>query len=146
MPSAPAIGFELKPSRHLALACAVMLLLAGLALWLSAVPTVPSLAVTAMLLVLGWHGWRYWRADRWRALALDAQGRWQLHGRDGGDHPATLLGQRVLGPYIVLQLECGGRRHGLLLGPDNLDADSRRRLRTRLAQSGRGAADGTRLD
>jgi toxin CptA len=69
-----------------------------------------------------------------RALAWSGDSQWQLHLTDGDDLPARLLSARVLGEYIVLWLAVAGRgRHGVLLGPDNLDPDSRRRLRMRLA-------------
>jgi toxin CptA len=50
------------------------------------------------------------------------------------DVAATLLACRVLGGFVLLRLRAADRgAHTLLLGPDNADADIRRRLRMRLA-------------
>jgi toxin CptA len=134
MTSAPAIGFEYRPSRHLAVALNLILALAwigialsGLALWLQ--------SVLALVVLVAWFGRRVLEARLpLRALALSSDSQWQLHLTDGDDLPARLLSARVLGDYIVLWLAVAGRgRHGVLLGPDNLDPDSRRRLRMRLA-------------
>jgi toxin CptA len=59
---------------------------------------------------------------------------WTLHGRDGADEPATLLSHKVVRNAVLLRM--ASRRHGKLtlwLMPDNTDADTRRRLRMRLA-------------
>jgi toxin CptA len=73
-----------------------------------------------MLAAVGWHG-----DDRWM-LALP--GDTEVEGR--------LRAGRVLGPLIVLRLAWAPRgRAALALLPDNLDADTRRRLRMRLSAS-----------
>lgn len=135
MTSAPAIGFEYRPSRQLAAALIVVqalawiaIALSGVALWLQ---SILALAVLATGLYQRWHDARL----PLRALALSGDGHWQLHLTNGDDVPARLLSARALGQYIVLSLAVAGRRHGVLLGPDNLDPDSRRRLRMRLAGS-----------
>ncbi|MET0332466.1 MAG: protein YgfX [Dyella sp.] len=134
MSSAPAIGFEYRPSRHLAAALNLILALAwiaialsGLALWLQ--------SALALAVLAAWFGQRALDARLpLRALALSGDSQWQLHLTHGDDLPARLLSSRVLGEYIVLWLAVADRgRHGVLLGPDNLDSDSRRRLRMRLA-------------
>jgi toxin CptA len=135
MTSAPAIGFEYRPSRWLMRLPAVVLALALLALaacglvgwlklwlaatatglWLHALRHRPDAGVTAA----GWAG---------------GDGGWSLH-RGGLDAPATLVSFRVLGAFVLLRLREGGDRRvtTLLLAPDNSDADIRRRLRMRLA-------------
>ncbi|MBB6183417.1 hypothetical protein [Oleiagrimonas soli] len=69
------------------------------------------------------------RRVQWRA-----DGGWRLALADDSDVEARLLGMRVLGGSLVLRLGWASRRRqALLLLPDNLDADTRRRLRIRLS-------------
>jgi toxin CptA len=133
MTSAPAIGFEYRHSRR-----AQRLLVAVTALTLLA------------LVLSGFSGWfrlalslgaiaacgRALRRLRLPVVAVGWSGRsgWSLHGRDGADEPATLLSHKVMRTAILLRL--ASHRHGKLtlwLMPDNTDADTRRRLRMRLA-------------
>ncbi|BBD80553.1 hypothetical protein [Aerosticca soli] len=142
MPSAPAIGFDYRPSRlfpRVALGGGALALLAvglsGLPWWLklpcallAVLATVRALRTATRLPV--------------RAVGWSADGRWTLHLAGGEEVAATLASQRVLGELIVLRLRLPS--HGelaLLLGPDNSDADLRRRLRMRLAAAGRPGAD-----
>ncbi|MDO1527421.1 hypothetical protein QMK61_01120 [Fulvimonas sp. R45] len=134
MTSAPAIGFEYRPSRLLPrlLAAALMLALlaiagcglagwaklllavAALACWLRAILRPGDTGVTAA----GWAG----------------DGGWTLRRAGEGDVATILSSSRVLGAFVLLRLRDGERRTAtLLLGPDNSDADIRRRLRMRLA-------------
>ncbi|KRE92428.1 hypothetical protein ASG87_00470 [Frateuria sp. Soil773] len=140
MASAPAIGFEYRPSTGMARLLAGMAVLAAVAVlccgldgWLKAL-LVPAIALAA------------WRAVRAHAgLPVTAagwagDGRWTLRLRPGGDVPATLVSHRAWGNVIWLRLHCGPvGRPVLLLAPDNSDADIRRRLRMRLA-AGQAAA------
>jgi toxin CptA len=136
MTSAPAIGFEYRPSRHLAVALNLILALAWIAIALSGLARWLQ-CVLALAVLMAWLYRRVLDARLpLRALALSGDSQWQLHLSNGDDLPARLLSARVLGEYIVLWLAVAGRgRHGVLLGPDNLDPDSRRRLRMRLAGS-----------
>jgi toxin CptA len=136
MRSVPSIAFEVRPSRLLAVATAGIAVLAVLAMLLSGMPwwgRLP-LAIAAAagaahavrklqrptLTSVGWHG-----DDRW-TLALP--GDTEVEGR--------LRSGRVLGPLIVLRLAWTPRgQAALALLPDNLDADTRRRLRMRLSVS-----------
>jgi len=144
MRSAPAIGFEYKPSRTLS-ACIVMLTalavvaiaMSGLPAWVSVLIAVAALACGAVAL---------WRYRRPRVVALS----WRSDGsvsisvapRVGGikEVQGTLGDARVLAFLIVLHLRWPGGRAGVWLLPDNLDADTRRRLRVRLGSNGAGAS------
>lgn len=136
MRSVPSIAFEVRPSRLLAFTLGGIAALAVLAVLLSGMPwwaRVPlAIAVAAgathavwrlqrpALAAVGWHG-----DDRW-TLALP--GDIEVEGH--------LCSGRVLGPLIVLRLAWAPRgRAALALLPDNLDADTRRRLRMRLSAS-----------
>ncbi len=136
MTSAPAIGFEYRPSRWLVRLLILVSVLATLAVWMSAVPWLAKLAITVAI------GLTLWRTLlRWSGVALEAagwgrDGGWSLRWRGGQDSAATLASYRVIGEHAVwLRLSLAGRGHvALLLAPDNSDADIRRRLRMPLAQ------------
>jgi|SRR5690348_11658817 len=145
MRSAPAIGFECRPSRTLSMCIVVLTVLAwaavamsGLQLWTKAI-----LAIGA--LVYGARGlWRY-RHPRVLALTWRSDGgvsiRVSGHGDGGEELQGELRDARVLGFLIVLHLRWADRgRAALWLLPDNLDADTRRRLRVRLGGDGAGAS------
>jgi len=136
MRSAPAIAFEWKrscvwrASRRAALAAGVACLAwSGLGAW----------AKLALILLAAWMELRTvrnedaWHPSRWK---LDGDGgwRWRRDGDDPGEGEATLVQATSLGPMILLDLRASGRRVDLALWPDNLDADTRRRLRARLGK------------
>lgn len=134
MTSAPAIGFEYRPSpwlrRVLVLAAALALLavaLSALSVWLQ--------LLLAMLVVLAtWQARRRLAACPVVAAGWSAGHAWTLRLRDHADVPATLASFRVLGAFVLLRLHTAERGvQVLLLAPDNSDADIRRRLRMRLA-------------
>lgn len=142
MTSAPAIGFDYRPSR---LPARLLLALAGLALVAIALSGAPralklpmALASTA-LVVLAVR-----RASRSTVtgVALAGEG-WTLYRVARSESRATLASFRVLGDCVLLRLKSAERVEVLLLAPDNSDADLRRRLRMRLAamQPAQAAAD-----
>lgn len=134
MTSAPAIGFEYRPSRLLRrglIAVAAMAVLAvalcGLALWL-------KLPLGAAVVLATWQSVRRLAAVPVAAAGWSADNDWTLRLADHEDVRATLASFRVFGVFILLRLRTVD--HGmqvLLLAPDNSDADIRRRLRMRLA-------------
>lgn len=134
MTSAPAIGFEYRPSRSLRRVLIVICLLAmgaivlcGVAPWLKGLLLVMSVLLTLRAITrlsdpataaVGWSG----------------HSGWTLRLRDRTDVPATLVSFRVMASFVLLRLRTD--EHGVqvvLLAPDNSDADIRRRLRMRLA-------------
>lgn len=146
MKQAPAIGFNCRVSWLLVAATLVVGLLALVAVQLMRGPawlhhglhlaTVVYLAtiIAGML------------RPRVRAVVWREDGTADITLRDGiVEASRTVQGAignaRVLGPLIVLTLRWPprGRVHLWLL-PDNLDADTRRRLRMRLGTEGAGAA------
>jgi toxin CptA len=134
MTSAPAIGFEYRPSRwlpRLLWSLAVLALIAiascGLAWWL-------KLPLAALAILSVFRAVRRHRASPVKAAGWSGEGGWSLRLADHSDTPASLASFRVLGECILLRLRTaslGGQV--LLLAPDNSDADIRRRLRMRLA-------------
>jgi toxin CptA len=134
MPSAPAIGFEYRPSRHLRRALLAVAGLAVLAVWLCALPASAKVAVSGMVLVVVAHAARRVARTPVTAAGCSEDGQWTLHMSADTDVIATLSSFRVLGGFVLLRLRTTDQDvHTLLLGPDNADADIRRRLRMRLA-------------
>ena len=141
MTSAPAIGFEYRPSwlprRALMLMSCLALLaigLCGLELWQQAV-------LAAALVLIAARAARHLTATPVSAAGWSADAGWTLHLLAHEDVPVTLASFRVLGPFVLLRLKTAGQAvHVLLLAPDNSDADIRRRLRMRLATMALGEA------
>lgn len=120
------------------MATLAVLLLALLSIVHSGIPSPWRWLLLAVVALLA--GWRLgrqagapvhavlWRADGGVTLTL----RNGLRG-GGGEVEAALEHARVLGPLIVMELRPHGRaRETLWLLPDNLDAETRRRLRVRV--------------
>jgi toxin CptA len=134
MTSAPAIGFEYRPSHLLPCLLWTVAALALIAIALSGLPSWSKALLAMLVLLASGHAVRRWRTTPVRAAGWQADGLWSLRFADGSDASATLASSRVLGPVVLLRLRAmpsGG--HVLLLATDNSDADIRRRLRMRLA-------------
>jgi len=136
MTSAPAIGFEYRPSRWLGRMLLLVSLLAGLAVGLSALSWAVKSAIGVVLVVAVRRSRARWAASPVDAVGWARDGGWSLRIQGGEDLAATLASFRVWGEQAVwLRLSLPERAHvALLLAPDNSDADIRRRLRMRLAQ------------
>jgi len=134
MTSAPAIGFEYRPSRWLPRVLAIVLLLALVAIALCGLSGWAKLGLALVTLALAGRGVRLASRTLVAAAGWAPDGGWSMHWADGNDGRAQLESFRVLGAWILLRLRAAdGRRVVLLLTPDNSDADLRRRLRMRLA-------------
>lgn len=138
MKQAPAIGFTCRVSWLLVIATLVVGVLALVAVqlvrgpaWLHHVLHLATLAYVAAV-VAGML------RPRVKALVWREDGTTDITLRDnlvenGRTVQGAVSGARVLGPLIVLTLRWPPReRAHLWLLPDNLDADTRRRLRMRL--------------
>ena len=134
MTSAPAIGFEYRPSRLLRRMLILVAALAVLAVVLSALAAWLKLLLVATASLTTWHALRRLATNPIAAAGWSADDAWTLRLADHEDVPATLASFRVLGAFVLLRLQTAERGvQVLLLGPDNSDADIRRRLRMRLA-------------
>jgi toxin CptA len=135
MTSAPGIGFEYRPSRW---PTALLVTLGALSLAAIAYSGVDAwLAVLLVLAVMAYAtiSFRRGRACRVREAMWRADGGWQLRLHDDTTVEARLLEARQMAGAIVLRLGWTPKhREALLLFPDNLDADTRRRLRMRLSE------------
>ncbi|HKV66338.1 MAG TPA: protein YgfX [Rhodanobacteraceae bacterium] len=145
MKQAPAIGFTSRASWLLVIATLVVGLLALVAVQLVRGPAwlhhVLHLAIVAYVAAVVAGMLR----PRVKALVWREDGTTDITLRDGVvEDGRTVQGAvgsaRVLGPLIVLTLRWPPReRAHLWLLPDNLDADTRRRLRMRLGAEAAGA-------
>lgn len=135
MTSAPAIGFEYRPSRWLGGVLLAFVVLATLALWLSGVSVILKAMLTAMLAIAVARALMRMARSPVAAAGWSHHAGWTLRTADGEDRPASLHTFRVVGEQVVwLHLVSTGLDPvSLLLAPDNSDADIRRRLRMRLA-------------
>lgn len=142
MKAPPAVAFECRASWMLVAAIVVVALLAifavsisGGAHWLRSALIIFICAIGGVALVRPLR-------PRVRTLLWRADGGVELGLRDtaledGRPVQAAVQSARVMGPLIVLTLRWPPReRVSLWLLPDNLDADTRRRLRMRLGASG----------
>jgi len=123
----------------------VFAVLAVLAIALSGLTRLPM--VILIIFAIGYGTVSLWRFLHPRVLALtwrsDGSISVRLGGRSGaaGEVQGELRDARVLGFLIALHLRWPpSGRMSLWLLPDNLDADTRRRLRVRLGSEGTGAA------
>lgn len=135
MKSAPAIAFDLRPSRWIGTVALAIVMLATVAPWLTKLPASGSALLSLVVLAYGaWALRRHWH-PRFRRLAWRESG-WTLVGHDGRESAAVLESHAHLGGLLALGFRHGPRaRFRFLLTPDNLDADTRRRLILLLARA-----------
>lgn len=135
MISAPAIGFEYRPSRLLQRLRWLLVVLAVVALMLSgmtlSVCLLLGLVLIGVLVLVQRRQGATPTAVGWHPMSG-----WTVRMADGRDVPMNLSSFRVLAGCVVLNLAGEGGRHDLWLLPDNSDPDTRRRLRMRLAATG----------
>ena len=140
MRTPPAIGFECRPSRALAICIVVFAALAVLAIALSGLTRLPGMIL--IVVAVGYGAASLWRFLHPHVLALTWRSdgsvsiRLATRGGDVEEVQGELRDARVLGFLIVLHLRWPRGRTSLWLLPDNLDADTRRRLRVRLGSDG----------
>lgn len=141
MTSAPAIGFEYRPSRWLPRLLWLLAALALLAIALAGLPFWLKLPLALLVAGSAWRAVRRHQRSPVTAAGWSGEGGWSLRFADGSDVPAALASFRVLGATVMLRLRTAlPGEQVLLLAPDNSDADIRRRLRMRLAAAQAGLA------
>ncbi len=137
MTSAPAIGFEYRPSRTLRRCLIAVAWLAIAAIFACAWPwplkTITVIGIVAYTL----RGLRRWQDSPVAAVGWQGEAGWELRMATGEPFEAELRSYRVLGPAVVLRFTWEGGQAGLVLLPDNLDSDMCRRLRMRLSPAAR---------
>jgi toxin CptA len=135
MKSAAAIGFDYRPSRWFA-ACGVGVWLLGLlAVAVCGLPVWSKIAVAIAASVYAGWALRDFLRPPCSHLVWLAAGHWRAQDAGGQEHVAELRHASVVGGLIVLSFR--GTAFGkisIVLLPDNCDAETRRRLRVRLAR------------
>lgn len=128
MKSAPSIAFDYAPSRLLFVALCVATVLAVAAPWLSALPVVVCVVLSLLAIIVATIAARSFRAPPFVRIAYRGDG-WVLLDRAGVEHAALLHAYRHLGAFVTLDWRHARRaRFRVVLAPDNLDAETRRRL------------------
>ncbi len=134
MKSAPAIAFDYRPSRRLMLAVVLVCILAMLALWLSGLPWWGKLGLIPAAVAYAVATWLRMNRNAPGRVAWQAEGHWNLLDAQQRTRAVELESAVVRGNWIFLNFR---RRNSepvrIVLGPDNCEADTRRRLRVRLA-------------
>ena len=135
MKSAPTIAFDYRPSRGVGIAAALLCATAAAVPWLSELPSYACAALS--LIAIAWGGRalkQFWR-PKFHRIAYRASG-WVLLDANGTEHAASLHSHTHLGVLLALGFRAGSRTlQRVLLTPDNLDAQTRRRLVLMLARA-----------
>ncbi len=134
MRSAPAIAFDYRPSRALGVLGVVVGMLAMAAPWGSGLGIPARIVVSLAALALTAGSLRRHVQPRVRRISC-REGEWFLLDARGDEHAARLRGSTRLGPLLALGFTTGWGSTWLVLAPDNLDADTRRRLILLLART-----------
>ncbi|HET7592608.1 MAG TPA: protein YgfX [Rhodanobacteraceae bacterium] len=134
MKSAPAVGFDYHASRSLILATLVVAFFAVAAVWLSGLPWLAQLALTLGIVAAAGVAFGNLVRPRVRSMRWRSDGGADIClGDDRREAQGEVSAARVMGPLIALSLRWPPRgRATLWLLPDNLDPETRRRLRMRL--------------
>lgn len=141
MKSAPTIAFDYRPSRGITIVASIVLIAAVAAPWLSGLPSSAGIALSLAALVVGIAALKRFTHAAYRRIAYQASG-WKLVDVDEAEHAVDLRAHTRLGSWLVLDFRNAGRRRfRAVLGPDNVDAETRRRLilllaRAEVAQAG----------
>jgi toxin CptA len=136
MKSAAAIRFDYRPSRWFAACIVLVWLLALLAVAMCGLPVWAKVALDlGASLYAGWALRGFLRPPI-RHLLWHAAGHWRAHDTHGQECIAQLRQATVLGGLIVLSFRAASLgKTSIVLLPENGDADTRRRLRVRLARA-----------
>jgi toxin CptA len=95
-----------------------------------------QLALACAVVAYAAHALRRHLLAATRRAAWHEAGHWRIALADGEERVAELRHAVARAGWLVLTLRAGnGERVVLILGPDNSDADVRRRLRVRLARA-----------
>src|SRR5215467_6809428 len=128
MRSAPSIAFEFRSSRAIAAATAAVSLAAAIAPWQSALPVAARIALSATVGVACVTSLRRFLDSAVLKIAYRASG-WTLVDRNETEHLVELTSHTRIGPWIALTFRDSARRaFRVVLGPDNLEPETRRRL------------------
>ncbi len=135
MKSAPHIAFDYRPSSSVLAACSGVAILAQIAVfycglsWWVKIPLAIAIAGYTTIAI------RNYRHPRYHRIIWHSAGHGQLIDNNDHEIEAALVNSARLGPMLVLSwIPFEAACFRAVLMPDNLDAESRRRLRVRLAR------------
>jgi hypothetical protein len=135
MRSVPSIAFDARPSPTLAYAAAIGVVAAIVTPWQSALPTIARVAASAVACAAGVVALTRFERPRFARVAHGAAG-WTLVDPNGEAQSAELVAHRRLGTWLALDFrDTSDRRFRIVLGPDNSDAETRRRLALMLSRA-----------
>ena len=143
MKSAPTIAFDYRPSRRLAAAGLAFAATAVLAPWLTGLPWWLRVLLSLAALTFACHSFPRFMRPPFRRIAWRASG-WTLVDTAGNEQAADLRRHNRFGAWlVVLDFVHGpGAHFHAVIAPDNLDADTRRRLILLLRRADVLVADG----
>jgi hypothetical protein len=130
MRSAPSLSLDIAPSRLAQAVLGVMLVLAFVSVWLSAMPVFVKNFLGISVWIFGASAWRTMLKPALHRAVLQSDGIWLL-STPKGEVAAQLQSSSVLGSLIGLRWRdvAAQRQIVLLLWPDALTSAQRRLLR-----------------
>jgi hypothetical protein len=134
MRSAHSIAFDFRPSRSVGAATVAVSLAAAVAPWQSALPASARIVLSLSVGLAGAISLRRFYGMPIRRIAYRALG-WMLIDENATEHLVELVAHVRIGPWLALTFrDSGSRMLRALLGPDNLDPETRRRLAVLLSR------------
>lgn len=136
MKSVPAIAFDYRPSRGLLFGVLIIAGAALAAIVFCGLAAGWKFGLAALAAVYAGHAFRAWLRPPFVRVVWHSAGHWRLHDARGGEQAGEFAHAVTLGVLIVLVLKIATTRTAaFVLLPDNCDAETRRRLRVRLARA-----------
>lgn len=136
MTSVPAIAFDYRPSRTVLFGALAVAALAVGAIVSCGLGLALKFGLAAAAAVYAGYSLRGFLRPPVVRIVWHAAGHWRLFSARGDERPGEFVRAVVLGVLTVLVLRAGPKRTvALILLPDNCDAETRRRLRVRLARA-----------
>jgi toxin CptA len=135
MRSVPAIAFDYRSSRVVAIAMGAGALLALAAIAACGLPFAVKFALAVVAVAYLVSTLRRFLRPSFDHAVWHSAGHWRLRHAQADAVTCELIDATILGPLIVLRLRAAPRRSiALVLLPDNCNAETRRSLRVRLAR------------
>lgn len=149
MRSAPSLAFDIVPSRIAQFAFALMVTLAVLSVWFSAMPIAAQWSLSAVVIAAAGYGLRTLRRPLLKRAVLQSDGVWLLALAQGsaraqkGEMAATLVSSSLLGVLTALRWRDDTTRRtvAVMLWPDSIPSSTRRQLRVWLRTGRAHASD-----
>ena len=136
MKSVPAIAFDYRPSRTLLFGLLTIVGAALAAIAFCGLGLAWKLGLAVATAAYAGRALRAFLHPPFLRLVWHSAGHWRLHDAHGGERAGEFVHAVTLGALTVLVLKTAVTRSvAFILLPDNCDAETRRRLRVRLAKA-----------